>query len=436
VTIVEFANLFEEFRASSWDAWRAILTRLTPNVREFIAICGRGSGKSRIVALLACFFASREYRTAPGEFIYIGVFAPDRKQAAITHRYIVGLLKSVAALTSLIIRESRDSVELSNRVIIEVITASTAAPRGRAYVLAIIEECAFLPVDQSANPDVELVRAITPALARVPGSLLALVSSPYARRGVLFSKWKQHHNAPADDVLLVQAATATLNPTFDMRAIARALTDDPASASAEYLAEFRTDVAAYVDRDALEACIVPGRHELPPVSTIAYDAVVDPSGGSSDSFTVAIGHRETRDGQTIAVLDALRERRPPFSPADVVREYAQLLKTYGITTVRGDKYAGEFPRELFREHGVSYDLLDHPKSSLYVDALALINSGRVDLLDHTKAITQLASLERRTSRGARDVVDHPPAGHDDLANVVAALAVSLAATPQHEFLTW
>src|SRR5205809_5330494 len=106
-------HLFPEFRADSWDGWRAILARLTPNVREFYAVVGRGAGKSRIVALLACFFASRAYHRAPGEHIYIGVFGPDRKQAAITFRYILGLLRSAPSLAALIVHESKDSVELS-----------------------------------------------------------------------------------------------------------------------------------------------------------------------------------------------------------------------------------------------------------------------------------------------------------------------------------
>jgi hypothetical protein len=38
MTPVAFLYLFDEFRAPSWDAWRAILARLTPHVREFYAI--------------------------------------------------------------------------------------------------------------------------------------------------------------------------------------------------------------------------------------------------------------------------------------------------------------------------------------------------------------------------------------------------------------
>jgi len=37
----------------------------------------------------------------------------------------------------------------------------------------------------------------------------------------------------------------------------------------------------------------------------------------------------------------------------------------------------------------------------------------------------LASLERRTRSGGRDVIDHGQGGHDDLANVVAGLSATV-----------
>ena len=62
-------------------------------------------------------------------------------------------------------------------------------------------------------------------------------------------------------------------------------------------------------------------------------------------MTLAIAHRG-KDGCTI--LDAVRERRPPFSPDDVVIEFSGLLKAYGIRKVTGDRYGGEWPSERFR----------------------------------------------------------------------------------------
>jgi len=83
----------------------------------------------------------------------------------------------------------------------------------------------------------------------------------------------------------------------------------------------------------------------------SYFAFVDPSGGSSDSMTLAIAHME---GERV-VLDCVREQKPPFSPDEVVGEFAATLKTYRCFTVTGDRYAGEWPRERFRVQGVRYE---------------------------------------------------------------------------------
>jgi hypothetical protein len=37
-------------------------------------------------------------------------------------------------------------------------------------------------------------------------------------------------------------------------------------------------------------------------------------------------------------------------------------------------------------------------------------------------VNQLASLERRTSRGGKETIDHSPGAHDNEANVVAGVA--------------
>lgn len=139
-------------------------------------------------------------------------------------------------------------------------------------------------------------------------------------------------------------------------------------------------------------------------------------------MTLAISHIDSQR----RVLDTVREVRPPFSPEQVVEDFAALLKSYGIHSVTGDRYGGEWPRERFLVHGISYEVADRPKSDLYRDLLPLLNSGQAELLDNAKLISQICNLERRTARGGRDSIDHPPNGHDDLANAVAgALAVPL-----------
>jgi hypothetical protein len=223
-------------------------------------------------------------------------------------------------------------------------------------------------------------------------------------------------------VLLVKATTLDLNPTFDRRAIEAAYADDPASASAEYGAEFRGDLESLFERDRVEACVVPGRVVLPPMSGVHYRAFVDPSGGSADSMTLAIVHSE----QGRAVLDCVEERRPPFSPESVVADFAALLQAYHLSRVTGDRYGGEWPRERFQVHDITYDLAEQSRSELYLALLPVVNSGQVDLLDSPRLVAQLCGLERRTARGGKDSVDHGPGGHDDLANAAAGAIVALS----------
>jgi uncharacterized protein (DUF488 family) len=57
-----------------------------------------------------------------------------------------------------------------------------------------------------------------------------------------------------------------------------------------------------------------------------------------------------------------------------------------------------------------------------VDLLPKLNSKTIHIPDNPRLVNQIAALERRTARGGRDTIDHPPAGHDDVANAVAGVA--------------
>jgi hypothetical protein len=290
------------------------------------------------------------------------------------------------------------------------------------------DEVAYWPTDESANPDQEVVAALKPGMASVPEALLIGISSPYARRGELWRAYERHHGRDGDRVLTWQAHTRSMNPAIDPAIIAAAYEADEVRASAEYGGLFRRDVESFVTREALSACVVPDRRELLPATALQYVAFVDPSGGSADSFTLAIAHRE---GER-AVLDLLRERRPPFSPDDVVREYADTAKFYRCTTVTGDAYGGQWPRERFAAHGVRYALADKTRSELYATLLPLVNAQRVELLDERRLHAQLLGLERRTARGGRESIDHGPGtgAHDDVANAVAGALVLATDRPR------
>ena len=132
-------------------------------------------------------------------------------------------------------------------------------------------------------------------------------------------------------------------------------------------------------------------------------------------MTLAVAHRE----KDVAVLDLVRERKPPFSPEVVVKEFADLLRQYRVYQVTGDRYGGQWVQQAFQKVSITYTPSEKVKSELYGALLPAINSGKVELLDLPKLRAQLCQLERRTARGGRESVDHPPGGHDDVANAAA-----------------
>src|SRR5262249_39117956 len=136
-------------------------------------------------------------------------------------------------------------------------------------------------------------------------------------------------------------------------------------------------------------------------------------------------------GTKRVVTDAVREVRPPFSPDAVVAEFSALLKSYGVFTVWGDRYAGVWPRERFGVHGINYQIAGKSASDLYVEFLPVLNSRRVELLDHARLATQLCQLERHAG-GGKDKITHPPSGHDDVANAAAGAVVTALAVATQE----
>ena len=169
------------------------------------------------------------------------------------------------------------------------------------------------------------------------------------------------------------------------------------------------------------ACVAEGIRERPPAPGISYVAFTDPSGGSIDAMTAAIAHKE---GNKV-IIDVAREITAPFDPESAVEEFVALFRMYGIKRVHGDRYAAQWCTQAFEKKGVEYRHAEAPRSGLYLDLLPHLNSRTIKLLDHPRLINQIASLERRTQRGARDSVDHPRGMHDDIANAVAGVSFVL-----------
>lgn len=435
------------FAGESWRPWRSVLAaayglpvpdaatfthlaggREAPSapVRELHAIAGRRGGKTQIAAMTGVYVATVGARVsglldclAPGERGVVALVAVDRRQARVALDYVRGVVERSAVLRQMVTREVADGLELDNGSRIEVMTNDYRRIRGRTLIGCIFDESAFYQSDESANPDVELYRAVLPALAQSGGMLLS-ITTPYAKRGLAYEKWRQHYGKDGD-VLVVQGATRDFNPTIDRRIVDEAVAADPEGAESEWLGRFRQDIEAFLQRETVEAAVRPDPLERPYDRACRYGAFADPSGGGADEFSLAVGHR---DGEAV-VVDALRARRG--TPAEIVGEYVELLRLYGIGSVTLDRYAGSWPADEFERHGIKAQTAEQAKSGLYLDALAALNSGRVELPPDDRLVNQFVRLERRTARGGRESIDHPPCSHDDRSNAAAGLVAQMSA---------
>jgi hypothetical protein len=194
------------------------------------------------------------------------------------------------------------------------------------------------------------------------------------------------------------------------------------------MAQFRTDIESFVTREAVEACVEVGLRERPPAKGVYYSSFTDPSGGSSDSMVCAVGHM---DGDLLLV-DAVREIRSPFDPESAVEEIAQLLALYNVSKTTADRYSAQWCSQSFEKRSIRYEHSGQNKSQLYVELLPRINAKTIRLLDHPRTINQICMLERRTMRGGRDTIDHPPGTNDDCANAIAGLC-GLAGAPRYRY---
>lgn len=439
-----------EFKAwfpnkAEWQAWFAFLAALfalpmtaeqlaiyrdctgrsnppTEPSREGWLVCGRRSGKSYIMALIATYLAVfRDWRPflSPGGRATVMVIARDRDQAGEILNYVKAYFADVPMLRRLLDREGAECVELNNRVRIQVNSASHTRTRGFAIAVAILDEVAFWPVDAAAaSPDTEILTAVRNGMGQFREHAVLLgASSPYAKRGVLHTAYAQHYGHD-DPVLVWKAPTRTMHPAFLQSTVDEAMARDPQEALAEYYSEFRSDLSSFVQPEVVDLCTDRVRERLPQWG-VSYNAFVDMSGGSQDSAALAISHCQGKD----VVLDFVHEIPAPHSPNAAVAQFVPELRRFQCWSVTGDAYAGTWPRDAFQEHGISYQVAEQNKSEIYTTFLPLLNSQVVRLIEHPRMRHQLISLERATRSGGKDKIDHPRYGRDDVINAAAGACI-------------
>jgi hypothetical protein len=87
-------------------------------------------------------------------------------------RYLRSLFTDHPILSELVENETQESLQLSNRVVIEVATASYRTTRGYTIAAVLADEIAFwMDGEGSANPAGEIITALRPAMSTMKNSL-------------------------------------------------------------------------------------------------------------------------------------------------------------------------------------------------------------------------------------------------------------------------
>ncbi len=456
ISAIEDPKLFGQYfkDPSTWAAWRTFLKaryalplddeefalykqctgRQTPPeqaLKQVLAIVGRRGGKSWTVAIDGCYMALfRDYAPYlnPGEMGHIVILAKDRRQAQVIFRYVKMILTSNPMFNRHVVKVLAESIELDNRIIVEVLTADVGGVRGRTIVACILDELAFWN-SEGTNPADEIIQALEPSMATIPNSTLLGISSPYGKFGPLYETHERYYGKDDPEVLVWKAPTRVMNPTISQKIIDSAMRRDAESAQTEWLAEFRSNVSTFLSPERIEACVVQDRFQLPVEHKFTYQAAID-AGFKSDAFVLTVGHMDR--GRNLMVVDVIEGFEPeskdnPVELDVVLDRLVELKQEYALSSVTGDQFASEPIRQALRRRGVHFQETSWTtsyKKRIYGGLKTLIHEGRIELLDHKKLIKELKSLEQRCMPSGQVQIGHPRlTGYsDDYASALALLA--------------
>jgi hypothetical protein len=399
---------------------------------EVTVIAGARSGKdSRIAAPTVCYealFGGHEGHLARGERGVIPLVAQDQRATKIAFGYIREYMTRSPLLASLVEDILAQEITLTNRLTISCFPCTLRSLRGWSIPAGVMDELAFYRLEGQADSDGEVQASIRRGMIAFPATRLIKISTPYMKGGVLYEDFNRAFGQDDPDLLVWRAPSTLMNPVLTAHRLERERRLDPSRFAREYEAEFAEDLEAFLPSRWVDQAVRVDRHELPPCEGHHYVAAVDPSGGGADAFTLAIVHAEGSGAARRIVHDVLkgwtRRGSDGVNLEAIVGESSAVVKRYGLGSVIGDQYAGQWVQQAFQARGIRYEPAQD-KGKAYVELEPLFAQGHIDLLDHAQLVRELKTLERRPCPGGRVRVDHPRGGHDDHANALA-LAVAKA----------
>lgn len=392
--------------------WPHQLAFARSTARTRVACCGRQSGKSRTVGVVALHEAFRR----PDALVLVVSATDDAAKRLLAE---VALLASSPILAGSVVDESKSQLVLTNGSRVVSVPASERQVRGWSADLLVIDEAAFV-----AEEVWRAARFTT--VAR--GGRIVLASTPWGRRDRFFAVayfagrsgaegFESFHWPSTASPLVSEEVLEEWRPTMTDREY-----------EAEVLAEWVDDAGAYFAAAELEAMVedyaltAPGDADGMPAS-----AGVD-WGFARDASTLALIGRDPEDG---ALWLPWLVERFGVRYADFVDEVAAVADGYELVALGSETNGvGAMPTQQLAERLGSVVVPVSTTAQLKEDGFgavrALGQQGRLRLPRHPALLRQLAALEYEVrDSGSMAIAVPERSGHDDLAMAVC-LAVHVS----------
>ncbi len=405
--------------------------------RELWAIWGRRSGKtdalsSTIVAYEATCGGHEDFLRS-GQKGVVFQIAQDTRLAKYSLHFITATLDDSPLLKKMKKSVTSDRIELVNNITIAVVPPTLKSVRGFATPVAVLDEVGVWYQDSdSANPDYEIYRAVSPGMVQFPDRKIVGISSPWNKAGLLYRFYEagtngaKIQNRPNDEfknVLVSHATTAGVNnPRIDKSYLIQERSRDPRAFERECLATFYDSISGFLPSTLVNKSVDDGVTERPPDPTLIYVAAMDPA-FKNDAFGFTIVHQ---DLQGKIIQDVVRRwvgtKNSPLNPEIVLAAIADLCNLYKNFLVYTDQYQLESLQQIASKFNLvlcEVAFTGGNKATIFGDLQQMIHQGRLRLLDDYETLKELKTLERKLTGGGAMQISAPSGLHDDMAAVLA-----------------
>lgn len=324
-----------------------------------------------------------------------------------------------------------DTIKLRNGLI--TVGPPTIKLRSQALACCSMDELCVWPKDRDAsNPDIEVERAVTPALMQFyPFDKIIKVSTPMTEEGLL---WQADQIGTKGCKLADEAAKAAQSRRLVLRA-PTALMDNPHAKRAylieqrakdaeafprEYLAQFAKSVSGFLNTDLLRHSVTSGLRVRPAEPGQFYVATLDPA-FRRDAFAFTIGHMRGGDFVQDFLCSWKGTKDAPLRPGAILDQISAICYSYGVRMVTSDQYHNDTLMELALSRGLTMEsipLTGEIKQRMWADLNSLLLQQKLHLLDIPELLDELMKMERVLTKFG-NVQFAGGGAHDDLAMVTA-----------------